>query len=165
MKFLPIILGCIICGSGANVVLNQITGVTTNNLMFTGFIPVSDSSTSNLFFTFYGRDGETDQSKLKSYPLIIVVSNPGSSSQYLNLGGIGPMTLKTDMTLVKNQLSATTFSNVLFIDSLGSGFSFASSKDEIPTTHKAFGQQLTYAINLFISQADIGKSQDVYLVG
>lgn len=41
-------------GQGA-VTVNQITGVTTDNLLFSGTIPVSASI--NLFFTYYGVDG------------------------------------------------------------------------------------------------------------
>ena len=57
MKLPYIFILIIICVSSANVVVNPITGITTNNLMFTGTIPVSDTSSSNLFYTFYGKDG------------------------------------------------------------------------------------------------------------
>ena len=57
MNLLHLFLIGVVCVYGANVVVNPITGITTNNLMFTGTIPVSDSSSSNLFFTFYGIDG------------------------------------------------------------------------------------------------------------
>lgn len=53
----------------------------------------------------------------------------------------------------------------MFLDLLGAGFSFAASTEEIPKTHADYGKQLTYAINAFISQAAIGKSQKIYLVG
>ena len=46
-----------ILSAHSEVVVNQITGITTNNLMYTGTIPVSDSSASSLFFTYYGIDG------------------------------------------------------------------------------------------------------------
>ena len=51
MKLPYIFIFVIICVSSANVVVNPITGITTNNLMFTGTIPVSDTSSSNLFYT------------------------------------------------------------------------------------------------------------------
>jgi hypothetical protein len=53
------------------VTVNQITGVTTDNLLFTGTIPISAST--NLFFTYYGVDGEKDQNLLKNSPLLIFV--------------------------------------------------------------------------------------------
>jgi hypothetical protein len=43
--------------TNCDVIVNQITGLTSNNLMYTGSIPVSASSPSNLFFTYYGIDG------------------------------------------------------------------------------------------------------------
>lgn len=119
----------LVCASAANVVVNPITGVTTNNLMYTGSIPVSDTSSSNLFFTYYGVDGETNPDNLNQKPLIIGVGNPGASAQYLNLGGIGPLNLKNDLTLGPNEGRVTQFANVMFLDLLGSGFSFAASTD------------------------------------
>jgi hypothetical protein len=53
------------------VTVNQITGVTNDNLLYSGTIAVSASS--SLFFTYYGVDGQKDQSSLKNYPLLIFV--------------------------------------------------------------------------------------------
>ena len=55
----------------AAVTVNQITGVTDQNLVFSGSIPISASN--NLFFTYYGVDGQKDQNSLKNYPLLVVV--------------------------------------------------------------------------------------------
>ena len=56
--------------SQASVITNQITGLTDNNLVFSGTIPLASDS---LFFTFYGVDGQMDQNALKNYPLFIFV--------------------------------------------------------------------------------------------
>lgn len=56
--------------SQASVITNQITGLTDNNLVFSGTIPLGSDS---LFFTYYGVDGQMDQSALKNYPLFIFV--------------------------------------------------------------------------------------------
>ncbi len=53
------------------VVVNQLTGITDQNLVFSGTIPVSE--TNNLFFTYYGVDNQKDASALKNYPLLVVV--------------------------------------------------------------------------------------------
>lgn len=55
----------------AAVTVNQITGVTDQNLVFSGSIPISP--TNSLFFTYYGVDGQKDQNALKNYPLLVVV--------------------------------------------------------------------------------------------
>lgn len=44
----------------------------------------------------------------------------------MNVGGLGPKTLTNQLTLVDNPNSITQFANVLFLDLLGSGFSFAT---------------------------------------
>jgi hypothetical protein len=46
--------------SHSAVTINQLTGITTSNLVYSGFIPISDSSSNQLFFTYYGIDGQTD---------------------------------------------------------------------------------------------------------
>jgi hypothetical protein len=53
------------------VTINQISGVSNDNLVFSGTIAISTSN--SLFFTYYGVDGEKDQAALKNYPLFIFV--------------------------------------------------------------------------------------------
>lgn len=60
----------------------------------------------------------------------------GRSSHYLNVGGLGPKILTSQLTLVDNANSITQFANVLFLDLLGSGFSFATEAAAIPKTTK-----------------------------
>jgi carboxypeptidase C (cathepsin A) len=136
--------------SNSAVTVNQLTGITSSNLAFSGYIPVSDTSSNQLFFTYYGIDGQTDQNALKNFPLIIVVGNPGSSSQYLNFGSFGPLILNNDLTTVANPNRLTQFANVMFIDLLGSGFSFANSSSDLPSDLLTFGIQLTYSVNQFV---------------
>lgn len=106
------------------VTVNQISGIASDNLVYSGSIPIS--TTGSLFFTYYGVDGQKDQSSLKNYPLFIFVGNPGSSAQYYSLGGIGPVKLNNDMTLSANPNRFTNTANLMFIDLLGSGFSFTT---------------------------------------
>ena len=143
------------------VVVNQVTGITKNNLHFTGTIGVGNN---NLFFNFYGVDGETDASSLSQRDLIVVVGAPGRSAQYANLRGLGPLYLGNDLTLRQNDDTLTKKANVLFLDLLGSGFSFVTDGN-FPTTAAAYGEQLSSAVNDFISQTTIGKSKRVHLVG
>lgn len=58
--------------------------------------------------------------------MFIGVGTVGRSSHYMNVGGLGPKTLTNQLTLVDNANSITQFANVLFLDLLGSGFSFAT---------------------------------------
>jgi hypothetical protein len=37
----------------ANVVVNKLDGISTANLVYSGSLPISDSSNDTLFFTFY----------------------------------------------------------------------------------------------------------------
>jgi hypothetical protein len=69
------------------------------------------------------------------------------------------------MTLSANPNRLTTDANVIFIDLLGSGFSFAASPNDIPTDYKTYGAQLTKAINSFVEESDLGKSSSIVILG
>lgn len=69
------------------------------------------------------------------------------------------------MTLSANPDRLTAYANTMFIDLLGSGFSFAASPDDIPTEAKVYGAQLTTAINTFIKESVLGQSNTLVLIG
>lgn len=115
------------------VVVNKLDNISKANLVYSGFLPVSDTSPDRLFFTFYGAKDAKQESDLLNYPLIVVVGSPGSSAQYYNLAGMGPLSLRPDLTTVDNPSTVTNFANVIFVDLLGNGFSFVSNASEFPT--------------------------------
>lgn len=39
----------------ADVTVNKLDGISSKNLVYSGFLPISDSSSDQLFFTFYGK--------------------------------------------------------------------------------------------------------------
>jgi hypothetical protein len=151
----------LILAAQSAVTINQITGIVQNNLMYTGTIGVG---TEKLFFTYYGIDGEANPANLASKPLFIAVGAPGRSAQYINLAGIGPKLLKNDLTLTDNANRVTQFANVMFLDLLGSGYSFASASSAVPSTAKDYGAMLTNATNSFIAETQQGKSKTMYFV-
>jgi carboxypeptidase C (cathepsin A) len=97
--------------------------------------------------------------------LLIAVGSPGNSAQYLNLGGMGPITLKPDMTTTPNDNTVTNYANVIFIDLLGNGYSFAANSSSYSTKAEDYGVHLTYAINAFAKQSVLGQSKIVALIG
>lgn len=94
-----IILSLWFC-SHAAVVVNRLDNISTTNLVYSGMLPISEASTDQLFFTYYGAKDAKQDTELAKYPLIVVVGSPGSSAQYFNLAGLGPLSLKPDMTTV-----------------------------------------------------------------
>lgn len=152
----------LVLGSQAAVVVNPISGITSKNLMFTGTITVDNEK---LFYTFYGKDGEMNADNLSQNSLIIGMGSPGRSAQYMNVAGLGPRILTPQLVLTDNSNSPTQYANIMFLDLLGSGFSFPSSADAIPKTSKDYGMMITKALNSFISEANIGKSKKIYIIG
>ena len=137
MTLTHLILCLLVTTSFADIIVNQLNGISDDNLVFSGRLPISDSSKSTLFFTYYGISGQKNQDNLKNSPLLIFVGkyflfryfSLGSSAQYINLGGMGPMKLNNDMTLSINPDSPNRYTNTMFIDLLGSGFSYTQNKD------------------------------------
>ena len=93
------------------------------------------------------------------------MGSPGRSAQYINVGGLGPKILNSQLYLIDNPNTATRFGNIMFLDLLSSGFSFPSSIDAIPRNSQGHGVMITKAVNSFINEASIGKSKSVYFIG
>lgn len=53
----------------------------------------------------------------------------------------------------------------MFIDLLGSGFSFAANANDLPTDAKTFGIQLSTAINTFAKESVLGQSSKIIIAG
>lgn len=76
------------------------------------------------------------------------------------------MNLKNDLTLETNPNSFTASANVMFLDLLGSGFSFASDPNDLPTDAKGYGEVLATALNTFEKEESVlGQSKVVVLAG
>lgn len=160
-----IILCGLLASTNAAVTINKLDNLSTGTLAYSGLLPISDSSSDQLFFTFYGAKDAKQDSDLPNYPLLVVVGSPGSSAQYFSLAGLGPLTLKTDMTTAQNPNAVTNFANVLFVDLLGNGFSFVANSSNFPTKSEDYGSQLTYAINALRKESPLGQSKVMALIG
>lgn len=77
---------------------------------------------------------------------------------------MGPLLLLNNLTLAANNNTPSTYANLMFIDVLGTGFSFASDPKEIAADYPGLAAQVGYALNAFASEIDFGKGQMV-LVG
>lgn len=147
------------------VVVNKLETITNSSLVYSGLLPISDTSADQLFFTFYSaKDAKTD-TDIPHYPLIVVVGSPGSSAQYFNLAGMGPLTVKPDMTTTPNPASVTSFANVMFVDLLGNGFSFLANTSDFPTKSEDYANQLTYALNALNKDSPLGRSSTIVILG
>ncbi len=100
-----------------------------------GFLPITDDGGKNLarmFFVAYFRDSQPDLAKR---PITFAFNGgPGASSIWLHLGGLGPKylpfpndgkTLPASPRLADNPYTWLEFSDLVFIDPVGSGFSRA----------------------------------------
>jgi hypothetical protein len=77
---------------------------------------------------------------------------------------MGPLIIYPNMTIITNNNTPSTYANLMFIDVLGAGFSFAQDPKDIASDYAGIGQQVSYALSQFSSQIDFGKGK-LYLVG
>jgi len=68
------------------------------------------------------------------------------------------------LNIIDNPYSLTQFANTVFIDQLGSGFSFPTTPSAIPSTAQKHGSYLTSILNTFTSESALAKSKKMYLV-
>lgn len=81
------------------------------------------------------------------------------------MAGIGPVKLNADLTLTANPNKFTNVANLMFLDLLGSGFSFTTNVSSLPTDAKGYGSTLTLAINTFVKESVLGQSSKIILAG
>jgi carboxypeptidase C (cathepsin A) len=106
---------------------------TLNYLATAGYMPIKDDSgklKAKVFFVAYTKDGEKD---LSLRPITFAFNGgPGSSSIWLHLGALGPKrvllteegkALPPPYKLVSNDYTWLGFTDLVFIDPVGTGYS------------------------------------------
>lgn len=121
-----------------------------------------------MFYAFYEAQ-QPISSDLSTTPLLIwLEGGPGCSSMLANFNGIGPWRLnRTSMLrLEPNPGSWNRIFGLLFFDSpIGTGFSVASSPNEIPRDQDTIAEHLYVAIKSFIGLNPGFKDRPIYLTG
>lgn len=67
------------------------------------------------------------------------------------------------MSLLKNPNTASAYANLMFLDFLGTGFSFINDTKDLPDNYSALAAQVTKALNEFSATIDFGKGKLVLL--
>lgn len=69
------------------------------------------------------------------------------------------------MTLTANPNRWTNTANLMFIDLIGSGFSFTTDVNTIPSDAKGYGSTLSLAINTLAKESVLGQNKKIILAG
>ncbi|KAL2344745.1 hypothetical protein Fmac_006030 [Flemingia macrophylla] len=130
-----------------------------------GYLPISPTSTSSIFYAFY--EAQNSTSPLSQIPLLIwLQGGPGCSSMIGNLYELGPWRVTQSLTLQRNPGAWNIIFGLLFLDSpIGTGFSVASTTQEIPTDQKAVANHLFAAITRFLQLDPAFKHRPIYITG
>ncbi len=128
-------------GSGHAVTKHQmkLDGKTLSYFATAGFIPVLNKKTGTpegeIFFVYYRKDENRD---IKNRPVTFAFNGgPGAASMYLHLAALGPKTiprsadgtvlLSPPYSLHDNENTLLDFTDLVFIDPIGTGYSRASA--------------------------------------
>ncbi|GAU29113.1 hypothetical protein TSUD_58790 [Trifolium subterraneum] len=130
-----------------------------------GYLPVSSTSNSSIFYTFY--EAQNSSTPLSQTPLLIwLQGGPGCSSMLANFYELGPWRVTKSLTLEPNPGSWNRIFGLIFLDNpIGTGFSVASTPQEIPTDQKGVAKHLFAAITRFVQLDPVFKHRPIYITG
>ncbi|GAV76146.1 Peptidase_S10 domain-containing protein [Cephalotus follicularis] len=144
-----------------------------------GYLPINptvNTTTTNnknrsfIFYTFY--EAQKVSSTLSETPLLIwLQGGPGCSSMLGNFLELGPWRVTNSQTqenikLEPNPGSWNRIFGLLFLDNpIGTGFSIASTPQEIPRNQSLVAEHLFQAITGFIKLDPLFKERPVYITG
>ncbi|XP_023764075.2 serine carboxypeptidase-like 50 [Lactuca sativa] len=138
-----------------------------------GYLPVNSSTGSAIFYAFYEAQNSSTTS-LSETPLVIwLQGGPGCSSMIGNFYELGPWRVTASvkqnvehLSLEPNPGSWNRIFGLLFLDNpIGTGFSIASTSEEIPRDQHAVARHLFIAIRKFIALDPLFKSRPIYITG
>ncbi|XVE85407.1 hypothetical protein DITRI_Ditri17bG0088800 [Diplodiscus trichospermus] len=137
-----------------------------------GYFPINPATGSAIFYSFY--EAQTPTSPLSETPLLIwLQGGPGCSSMMGNLFELGPwlvvpsnMQNVDHLSLKRNPGSWNRIFGLLFLDNpIGTGFSIASTPQEIPRDQDSVAKHLFAAITSFTSLDPLFKHRPIYITG
>ncbi|PWA52186.1 Peptidase S10, serine carboxypeptidase [Artemisia annua] len=137
------------------------------------YLTINSTTGSAIFYVFYEAKNLNNLS-LSQVPLLIwLQGGPGCSSMTGNFFELGPYLVTSSLkhnvehlTLKKNPSSWNRLFGLLFLDNpIGTGFSIASTYEEIPRDQENVAKHLSIAIKKFISLNTFFETRPVYITG
>ncbi|KAI3714347.1 hypothetical protein L1987_72945 [Smallanthus sonchifolius] len=138
-----------------------------------GYLTVNSTTASAIFYAFYEAQNPNTTS-LSQTPIVIwLQGGPGCSSMTGNFYELGPWRVTASvkqnvehLTLEPNPGSWNRIFGLLFLDNpIGTGFSIASTPEEIPRDQQGVAKHLFIAIRKFIALDPLFKSRPIYITG
>ncbi|XP_059447354.1 serine carboxypeptidase-like 50 [Corylus avellana] len=136
-----------------------------------GYLPINPTTGSSIFYSFY--EAQKPISPISQTPLLIwLQGGPGCSSMIGNFLELGPWRVNFQkaksepLALEPNPGSWNRIFGLLFLDNpIGTGFSIASTPEEIPRDQHSVAKHLFAAITSFIESDRSLKSRPIYITG
>ncbi|KAI3731574.1 hypothetical protein L1987_62763 [Smallanthus sonchifolius] len=138
-----------------------------------GYLPINSTTGSAIFYVFYEAKNPNNISLSETPLLIWLQGGPGCSSMTGNFFELGPWLVTSSLrhnvehlTLKPNPASWNRLFGLLFLDNpIGTGFSIASTPEEIPRDQNTVSKHLSIAIKKFIASNSLFESRPIYITG
>ncbi|MCD9647001.1 hypothetical protein HAX54_037279 [Datura stramonium] len=137
-----------------------------------GYLTVNSTTGSAIFYTYY--EAQKPRTPLSETPILIwLQGGPGCSSMLGNFYELGPWRVSSShgqnvehLSLERNPGSWNRIFGLLFLDNpIGTGFSVASSPEEIPTNQHDVAKHLFIATRKFVALDSLFENRPIYLTG
>ncbi|KAL6571624.1 hypothetical protein OROHE_003267 [Orobanche hederae] len=130
-----------------------------------GYLTVNSTTGSAIFYTYY--ESQNSHNTFQTPILIWLQGGPGCSSMIANFYELGPWLVNPDLlTLEPNPGSWNRIFGLLLLDNpIGTGFSIASSFQEIPKNQHGVAKHLFTAIKKFIALDSSFMTRPLYITG
>ncbi|CAN4121562.1 unnamed protein product [Withania somnifera] len=137
-----------------------------------GYLTVNSTSGSSIFYTYY--EAQKPRTPLYETPFLIwLQGGPGCSSMLGNFYELGPFRVSSSLrhnvghlVLEPNPGSWNRIFGVLFLDNpIGTGFSIASSQEEIPRSQHDVAKHLFIAMREFVGLDKLFENRPFYVTG
>ncbi|KAJ4836756.1 hypothetical protein Tsubulata_027652 [Turnera subulata] len=134
-----------------------------------GYIPVNPKTNSAIFYLFY--EAQNPTSPLAETPLLFwLQGRPGCSAMTGNFFELGPYRVVSSdgesISLEPNLGSWNRILGLVFVDTpIGTGFSIASTHEELPRNQLSIARHLYAAVTGFIESDPLFRNRPIYFAG
>lgn len=142
--------------------LTKVTPFKENIESYAGYVTVDKKCDSNLFFWFFPAEKNFEKSPVSVW----LQGGPGASSMYGLFVENGPFLLTPGNKVKRRKYSWTQVSSYIFIDNpVGTGYSYAKSKDCYSTDENEVGKNLLSAVKQILQMFPEIKSNPFFVTG
>lgn len=162
---LLVLLIATLCLQFQNVRASRFEGIPDDALpTSSGYLTVNETIGTNIFYLYY--EAQFPKGPLEETPIVLwLQGGPGCSGLIANFFELGPWLIGDDQQFYPNEDTWNGQYGLLLVDQpVGTGFSVAPSKGDVPTSDEETARQLYIALDAFYTQHSF-QTRPLYVTG